>query len=109
MSYKQEWNRDYSPPLSSGNGGFLIHKEAKRMFKQIREDIECVKKRDPAARSAVEILLLYPGLKAIRAHRLAYKLYHKNYISLQDMFHSVQQGKRELKSILLQKSAKDFS
>lgn len=47
------------------------------MFEQIREDIECVKKRDPAARSAIEILLLYPGLKAIRAHRLANKLYHK--------------------------------
>lgn len=47
------------------------------MFRQLREDIACVKDRDPAARSAVEILLLYPGLKAIRLHRLANKFYKK--------------------------------
>ena len=47
------------------------------MFKQLREDIACVKDRDPAARSALEILLLYPGLKAIRMHRLANKFYNK--------------------------------
>ncbi len=47
------------------------------MFKQLREDIACVKDRDPAARSAIEILLLYPGLKAIRLHRLANKFYKK--------------------------------
>ncbi len=47
------------------------------MFKQLKEDIACVKDRDPAARSAIEILLLYPGLKAIRLHRLANKFYNK--------------------------------
>ncbi len=47
------------------------------MFKQLKEDIACVKSRDPAARSAMEILLLYPGLKAIRLHRLANKFYNK--------------------------------
>ena len=47
------------------------------MFRQLREDIVCVKNRDPAARSAMEILLLYPGLKAIRLHRLANKFYKK--------------------------------
>ncbi len=47
------------------------------LFKQLKEDIACVKSRDPAARSAMEILLLYPGLKAIRLHRLANKFYTK--------------------------------
>lgn len=47
------------------------------MFRQLREDIACVKDRDPAARSAIEILLLYPGLKAIRLHRLANKFYKR--------------------------------
>ncbi len=47
------------------------------MFRQLREDIECVKARDPAARSAIEIYFLYPGLKAIRMHRLANKFYNK--------------------------------
>lgn len=48
------------------------------MFKQLKEDIACVKSRDPAARSNVEILLLYPGLKAVRMHRKANYFYrHK--------------------------------
>lgn len=45
------------------------------MFDRIREDIKAVKERDPAARSALEILLLYPGVKAIRMHRLAHFYY----------------------------------
>lgn len=47
------------------------------MFRQLKEDIMCVKDRDPAARSALEILLLYPGLKAIRLHRVAKWLYDR--------------------------------
>ena len=34
------------------------------MFRQLKEDIACVRERDPAARSVLEVLLLYPGLKA---------------------------------------------
>lgn len=50
------------------------------MFNQLKEDIACVKSRDPAARSVFEILFLYPGLKAIRAHRKANYFYnHKMY------------------------------
>lgn len=48
------------------------------MFRQLREDIACVKARDPAARSAFEIYFLYPGLKAIRLHRLANWFYRHN-------------------------------
>ena len=48
------------------------------MFRQLREDIACVKSRDPAARSAFEIFLLYPGLKAIRLHRIANWFYRHN-------------------------------
>lgn len=47
------------------------------MFKTLREDIACVKERDPAARSTLEVLLLYPGLKAIRMHRRANWFYRK--------------------------------
>ena len=50
------------------------------MFDTIREDIACVKQRDPAARSSLEIFFLYPGLKAIRMHRRANFCYrHKMY------------------------------
>lgn len=55
------------------------------MFKQIREDIACVKERDPAARSAFEILFLYPGMKAIRMHRRAYWCYNKKLFFLARM------------------------
>ncbi|MBQ3132918.1 MAG: serine O-acetyltransferase [Clostridia bacterium] len=50
------------------------------MFRQLKADIAVVRERDAAARSNVEILLLYNGLKAIRAHRRAHWLYrHKWY------------------------------
>ena len=42
------------------------------MFARLREDIAAVRERDPAARSAMEILLLYPGLRAVRMHRRAH-------------------------------------
>ena len=48
------------------------------MFKRIREDIACVKERDPAARSFLEIYFLYPGLRAIRMHRVANWFFRHN-------------------------------
>ncbi|HSL44200.1 MAG TPA: serine O-acetyltransferase [Anaerolineales bacterium] len=47
------------------------------MFKTIREDIQCVLERDPAARNTLEILLCYPGLHAIWAHRLSHWLWRR--------------------------------
>lgn len=41
------------------------------MFKGIREDIRTVFDRDPAARNTFEVLLCYPGLHALWAHRIA--------------------------------------
>lgn len=41
------------------------------MFERLKEDIAAVKERDPAATSTLQILLLYPGLKAVRMHRRA--------------------------------------
>lgn len=50
------------------------------MFKQMKEDLQCIKDRDPAARSNFEIMMLYSGYKAIRNHRKAHWLYnHKMY------------------------------
>ncbi|MBE6584486.1 MAG: serine O-acetyltransferase [Ruminococcaceae bacterium] len=43
--------------------------------KEIKTDIEAIKSRDPAAKSNVEVLLLYSGLHAILAYRVAHKLY----------------------------------
>jgi serine O-acetyltransferase len=42
---------------------------------QIREDIDCVFERDPAARSRLEILLTYPGVHALLWQRIAHRLW----------------------------------
>ena len=45
------------------------------MVKTIRDDIQSVFSRDPAARSTLEILLCYPGLHAVWGHRLSHWLW----------------------------------
>ena len=45
------------------------------MFKRLIEDVNAVRDRDPAARSFLEVLLLYPGVRAIRMHRRAHFYY----------------------------------
>jgi serine O-acetyltransferase len=45
------------------------------VFKCLREDIQTVFSRDPAARSVTEILLCYPGLHALWGHRVAHFLW----------------------------------
>jgi len=42
------------------------------MFSRLREDIACIRERDPAARSSWEVLTCYPGLHALVLHRWAH-------------------------------------
>jgi serine O-acetyltransferase len=42
------------------------------MFSHIREDVRAIKERDPAARTAWEVMTLYPGFHAIQTQRLAH-------------------------------------
>lgn len=49
------------------------------MFKRLREDINAYMERDPAARSALEIVFLYPGFKAVRMYRIANWFYRHNF------------------------------
>ncbi len=46
------------------------------MFEALKREIQVVFERDPAARSAVEIIFLYPGFHAIINHRIAHFLYN---------------------------------
>nr|CRH04273.1 Serine O-acetyltransferase [Candidatus Magnetococcus massalia] len=48
------------------------------MFKTVREDIQVIFDRDPAARNILEILLCYPGVHAMIAYRMSNKLWHWN-------------------------------
>jgi serine O-acetyltransferase len=52
------------------------------MWEQIREDIQVVFERDPAARSKFEVVLTYSGLHAIWAHRVAHRLYKAGWFTL---------------------------
>jgi serine O-acetyltransferase len=45
------------------------------MWERVKEDIQTIRERDPAAKNAVEILLCYPGLHAVWFHRIAHFLY----------------------------------
>ena len=42
------------------------------MFRRLKEDIDCILERDPAARSRLEVLTCYPGLHALWIQRLAH-------------------------------------
>ncbi len=49
--------------------------KANSIFGEIKSEVGAIRDRDPAARTTAEVLLLYPGLHAILAHRVAHKLY----------------------------------
>ena len=52
-----------------------------------KETIDIVKKNDPAARSSLEIILTYPGVKALAAHRISHFLW-KHGLKLLARMHS---------------------
>ena len=45
------------------------------MFTRLREDIDSVFARDPAARNTLEVMTAYPGLHALLMHRLSHHLW----------------------------------
>ncbi len=47
------------------------------MFKGLLRDARLIAKRDPAAKSTLEVILLYPGFQALFYHRIAHWLFKK--------------------------------
>jgi len=47
-------------------------------FRDVREDIQTVLRKDPAARNALEVLICYPGIWALIWHKPAHFLYKHN-------------------------------
>jgi len=45
------------------------------MFSRIKEDLQCIFDRDPAARNTFDIITTYPGFHAITVHRLSHRLW----------------------------------
>nr|WP_320024063.1 serine O-acetyltransferase EpsC [uncultured Acetobacterium sp.] len=48
-------------------------------FKAVMNDIEVTMRKDPAARTAIEVYFLYPHIKALKTYRKAHKLYQKGH------------------------------
>ncbi len=52
------------------------------MFNYLKEEIDAVLARDPAVRSRLEVVLCYPGFKAIVRHRRAHRAYERGHYLL---------------------------
>ncbi|WP_081581692.1 serine O-acetyltransferase [Pararhodospirillum photometricum] len=49
------------------------------VFKRLKEDVDTIMHRDPAAHSVWEVLLCYPGLHAVLVHRLSHPLWARGW------------------------------
>jgi len=73
------------------------------LLKTLREDVQTVLDKDPAARSQAEVLLCYPGLHALWLHRLAHGLWGRKHHLLARV---VSQGNRFLTGIEIHPGAR---
>lgn len=48
-----------------------------RLWGLLREDVDVVLQKDPAARSRAEVVLTYPGVHAVWLHRIAHRLWRR--------------------------------
>lgn len=62
---------------SVGSAITSAEETAKKARAEIEDAVQAVKDRDPAAKGTAEILLLYSGVHARLAHRVAHRLYQK--------------------------------
>ena len=70
---------------------------------ELNETVQTVKERDPAAKSTAEVLLLYSGVHALMAHRIAHKLYEKEHFFAA---RAVSQASRAITGIEIHPAAK---
>jgi serine O-acetyltransferase len=56
------------------------------MFRDLLYDARSIAKRDPAAKSTLEVILLYPGFHAIIYHKLSHWFYNKGLFFIARMF-----------------------
>ena len=61
----------------AGNQVKNMKKHVEETLQVVREDIKATRERDPAARSDAEVALLYSGVHALAAYRVAHRL-HQN-------------------------------
>lgn len=59
------------------------------MFSRIKEDVQSVFDRDPAARNTFEVLTAYPGIQAVLIHRMSHWLWNKGLCWLARMLSNI--------------------
>ncbi len=64
-------------PSKLSNTFDTIKSKTKLAIDTVKDDVKAVRERDPAAKSDLEVLLLYPGVHALMAYRLAHALHGK--------------------------------
>lgn len=76
--------------MSSAQQSSAQQSSARRpgFFALMREDLDNVRRRDPAATSRIEIALTYPGVHAIWAHRIAHGLWRHRWSTTARMISS---------------------
>ena len=52
------------------------------VFKRLREEIDSIRARDPAARSGIEVVLCYPGLHALVFYRISHAAWGRGFFLL---------------------------
>lgn len=75
----------------------------------IAYEVRAIRDRDPAARSNAEVLLLYPGLHAVLAHRAAHYLHGKKHFFAARAISQVARGLTGIEIHPARKSAKACS
>lgn len=75
----------------------------KKFFQEIIDQAKYINENDPACKSFLEALLLYPSLKAIARHRIAHYFYNKDMSTLARF---VSQRSRRLTGIEIHPGAK---
>jgi serine O-acetyltransferase len=63
--------------MSMGGLAAGLRRRGRRVVESMRSDIASVVERDPAARTAVEVALLYPGVHAVWSHRVSHALWQR--------------------------------
>ncbi len=86
----RSWTATRPGPAPSGSGGARVaitppSPGPATVFEFVRtvvEDVDAVLENDPAARTALEVVLVYPGLHAIWLHRVAHALWKREQVLL---------------------------
>jgi len=57
-----------------------VSENVKSLWAHLKEDIDSVLERDPAARNRFEVVMTYPGLHALMLHRVSHRLWRKGWL-----------------------------